>query len=245
MVDPDEFPSDRYVLDGLVERRGLERRIAVDHETALLLRSHVDFRTGELRDMARETAEAHAHGALTLWTPAPVGVVDVQLDEAAVDLAVGCTAVPRRRARAPAFLTSAATWSISFAARSRAGSVSATSSPWGPSTDRWRCRSLPDGTPSVLDLAAIEAAVAVVDEAGIAAVRAKSVALTAHAAPPPSPSCRRSASSWRRRARGTGEADTSLSVIPTHGVSVAHCSSTRPLCPTSASRTSCAWACRR
>src|SRR5438128_5599279 len=92
VLDPGEFPSDRYVLDGLIERRGLERRERVDAETALLLRSHVDFRTGELRDMAADTASAHAHGALTLWdTSHSVGVVDVRLDAAGADLAVGCT----------------------------------------------------------------------------------------------------------------------------------------------------------
>jgi kynureninase len=185
VVDPDEFPSDRYVLDGLVERRGLERRAAVDHETALLLRSHVDFRTGELRDMAGETDEAHAHGALTLWdTSHSVGVVDVQLDEAAVDLAVGCTykylgAGPG----APAFL---------YVRRDLADQLRNPIQGWFGQRDQFAMgpqyrpvagvgRFL-TGTPSVLDLAAIEAAVAVLDEAGIAAVRAKSVALTAHAA---------------------------------------------------------------
>ena len=185
VVDPDEFPSDRYVLDGLVERRGLERRAAIDHETALLLRSHVDFRTGELRDMPGETAEAHAHGALTLWdTSHSVGVVDVQLDEAVVDLAVGCTykylgAGPG----APAFL---------YVRRDLANQLRNPIQGWFGQRDQFAMGPqyrpvegvgrFVTGTPSVLDLAAIEAAVAVLDEAGIAAVRAKSVALTAHAA---------------------------------------------------------------
>jgi kynureninase len=184
VIDPGEFPSDRYVLDGLIARRGLERRRRVDAKTALLVRSHVDFRTGELRDMAGETAEAHAHGALTLWdTSHSVGVVDVQLDADGADLAVGCTykylgAGPG----APAFL---------YVRRELADGLRNPIQGWFGQRDQFAMgldyrpvngvgRFL-TGTPNVLDLAAIEAAVALVEEAGIAAVRAKSVALTAHA----------------------------------------------------------------
>jgi kynureninase len=184
VLDPGEFPTDRYVLDGLIERRGLERRQSVDAETALLVRSHVDFRTGELRDMAAETAQAHAHGALTLWdTSHSVGVVDVRLDAAGADLAVGCTykylgAGPG----APAFL---------YVRRDLADSLRNPIQGWFGQRDQFAMG--PDyrpvggvgrfltGTPNVLDLAAIEAAVTLVEEAGITAVRAKSVALTAHA----------------------------------------------------------------
>ena len=184
VLDPGEFPSDRYVLDGLIERRGLERRQQVDGETALLLRSHVDYRTGELRDMAAETSLAHTHGALTLWdTSHSVGVVDVRLDATGADLAVGCTykylgAGPG----APAFL---------YVRRDLAGSLHNPIQGWFGQRDQFAMgpdyRSVDGvgrfltGTPNVLDLAAIEAAVALVEEAGIAAVRAKSVALTAHA----------------------------------------------------------------
>jgi kynureninase len=146
VVDPGEFPSDRYVLDGLVERRGLERRMSVDAETALLLRSHVDFRTGELRDMAAETAEAHAHGALTLWdTSHSVGVVDVQLDAAGADLAVGCTykylgAGPG----APAFLLRTPRTGQRPAQPDPGWFGQRTSSRWGRTTGRSRGRTLPD-----------------------------------------------------------------------------------------------------
>jgi kynureninase len=184
VLDPGEFPSDRYVLDGLIERRGLQRRKSVDAETALLVRSHVDFRTGELRDMDAETAQAHAHGALTLWDAShSVGVADVRLDAAGADLAVGCTykylgAGPG----APAFL---------YVRRDLADSLRNPIQGWFGQRDQFAMG--PDyrpvdgvgrfltGTPNVLDLAAIETAVALVDEAGIAAVRAKSVTLTAHA----------------------------------------------------------------
>jgi kynureninase len=106
------------------------------------------------------------------------------LDEAAVDLAVGCTykylgAGPG----APAFL---------YVRRDLADQLRNPIQGWFGQRDQFAMgpqyrpvagvgRFL-TGTPSVLDLAAIEAAVAVLDEAGIAAVRAKSVALTAHAA---------------------------------------------------------------
>jgi len=184
VLDPGEFPTDRYVLDGLAERRGLARRRSVDAETALVVRSHVDFRTGELRDMAAETAQAHAHGALALWdTSHSVGVVDVQLDAAGADLAVGCTykylgAGPG----APAFL---------YIRRDLADSLHNPIQGWFGQRDQFAMgpeyrpvagvgRFL-TGTPNVLDLGAIEAAVALIEEADVTAVRAKSVALTAHA----------------------------------------------------------------
>jgi kynureninase len=184
VVDTDEFPSDRYVLAGLADRRGLELQTTVDDETALVLRSHVDFRTGQLHDMAAETALAHSHGALTLWdTSHSAGVVDVRLDQAGADLAVGCTykylgAGPG----APAFL---------YVRRELVGGLRSPIQGWFGQSDQFamgpRYQPLAGigrfltGTPNVLDLASIEAAVATVAEAGIDQIRAKSARLTAHA----------------------------------------------------------------
>ncbi len=184
VVDADEFPSDRYVLEGLAGSRGLELKTTVDDQTALVLRSHVDFRTGELRDMAAETALAHARGALTLWdTSHSAGVVDVRLDEAGADLAVGCTykylgAGPG----APAFL---------YVRRDLVEGLRSPIQGWFGQSNQFAMgpayqpvagvsRFL-TGTPSVLDLASIEAAAETVAEAGIGRIRAKSVRLTGHA----------------------------------------------------------------
>ncbi len=104
----DEFPTDRYVLDGLAERHGLTVRqvpadldlgprpddiiAALDHDVALLCLSHVGYRSGALADMSRLTAAAHEVGALTLWDLShAVGSVPIQLAEARADLAAGCS----------------------------------------------------------------------------------------------------------------------------------------------------------
>jgi kynureninase len=102
------FPTDRYVLEGLAAARGLtlvpvasdpvdgvqvaDVVNAVSAETALLALSHVDYRSGALADMAAITAAVHDVGALVLWDLAhSVGSVPIALDAAGVDLAVGCT----------------------------------------------------------------------------------------------------------------------------------------------------------
>jgi kynureninase len=102
------FPTDRYVLEGLATARGLtlvpvaadpvdgvrvvDVVAAVSVETALVALSHVDYRSGALADMAAITAATHDVGALMLWDLAhSVGSVPISLDAADVDLAVGCT----------------------------------------------------------------------------------------------------------------------------------------------------------
>jgi kynureninase len=90
------FPTDRHVIDALAADV-----VAVDHDalaaaidtgTAVVALTHVDYRTGRRHDMAAVTAAAHAAGALILWDLShSVGAMDLHLDAAEVDLAVGCT----------------------------------------------------------------------------------------------------------------------------------------------------------
>ena len=108
VTDDDNFPTDRYVLEGLAHQRGLELRMvhgdpdagiaadvvaaALDDRTALVCLSHVDYRSGAIADLDAITAAAHAVGALTLWDLShSVGSVPVPLGRANADLAVGCT----------------------------------------------------------------------------------------------------------------------------------------------------------
>jgi kynureninase len=108
VTDDDNFPTDRYVLEGLARQRGLELRMvhgdpdngiapdvvatALDDRTALVSLSHVDYRSGAIADLAAITAAAHAVGALTVWDLShSVGSVPVPLGRANADLAVGCT----------------------------------------------------------------------------------------------------------------------------------------------------------
>jgi kynureninase len=95
------FPTDLYVVQGLRDLLGdrLELRLveraalaaALDERTAVLMLSHVDYRSGEVHDMAGLTAAAHAAGALALWDLAhSAGVMSLALARDRVDLAVGC-----------------------------------------------------------------------------------------------------------------------------------------------------------
>jgi kynureninase len=90
------FPTNRHVLDALgaeVVAVAHEELIdAVDGSTALVALAHVDYRTGRRHDLAVVTAAAHEAGAVVLWDLShSVGAMDLHLDDAHVDLAVGCT----------------------------------------------------------------------------------------------------------------------------------------------------------
>ncbi|MEC3892280.1 kynureninase [Nocardiopsis alba] len=97
------FPTDLYVTEGAVSLLGAEqRRVDPDGpglaeelargDVAALLLSHVDYRSGVLRDMAGITRLAHEHGALVIWDLChSVGAVPIDLSGLEVDFAVGCT----------------------------------------------------------------------------------------------------------------------------------------------------------
>lgn len=96
----EDFPTDSYLVDSVAASAGLQvRRLApaamasADHgDVAVVVCSHVHFRTAEVHDMATITTAAHAGGALVLWDLShSAGVVPVQLTALDVDLAVGCT----------------------------------------------------------------------------------------------------------------------------------------------------------
>jgi len=108
VTDDDNFPTDRYVLQGIAAQHGCELRMihtdmdqglgeetlqaALDPEVALVSLSHVAYRSGALADMARITQLVHDAGALMLWDLChSVGAVPVELDSCGADLAIGCT----------------------------------------------------------------------------------------------------------------------------------------------------------
>jgi kynureninase len=100
VVEPTTFPTDGYVAAGVAELLGLELRwcdpadplAAVDEDVALLSLNHVDFRTGAMFDLPAITAGAHARGALVQWDLChSAGAVPVDLTAADADLAVACT----------------------------------------------------------------------------------------------------------------------------------------------------------
>ena len=111
ITDTFNFPSDLYILQGIVQLLGDRHEIirigaqddditpdlaaledAIDEDTALLTLSHVTFKSGYLYDMAHITEIAHRKGALILWDLShSAGAVPVELDACAADLAIGCT----------------------------------------------------------------------------------------------------------------------------------------------------------
>ncbi|MDP5308547.1 kynureninase [Paracoccus spongiarum] len=100
LSDSGNFPSDLYVAQGLARAVDAELRVvapedvtaAIDGDLAVLMLTEVDYRTGRRHDMAALTERAHAAGALTLWDLAhSAGAVDLDLTGADADFAVGCT----------------------------------------------------------------------------------------------------------------------------------------------------------
>ena len=100
VMEPTTFPTDGHVAAGVVETLGMELRwcdpsdpaAALDDDVAVLCLTHVDFRTGAMYDLAELTAAAHDVGAVMLWDLChSAGAVPVDLTTAGADLAVGCT----------------------------------------------------------------------------------------------------------------------------------------------------------
>jgi kynureninase len=93
------FPSDLYIAQGLGELTGARLKTvaaddierAIDADTAVVMLTHVDYRSGRVHDMARITAAAHDAGAVMLWDLShSAGAMAVDLAGAGADLAVGC-----------------------------------------------------------------------------------------------------------------------------------------------------------
>ncbi|HWF34535.1 MAG TPA: kynureninase [Solirubrobacteraceae bacterium] len=197
LTDVDNFPTDRYVLEGLARARGLELRwlrgdpaagptaeevaAHVGSRTALVSFSHVSYRSAHIAPMAEINALAHAAGALTLWDLShSAGAVPVALDDDGADLAVGCTyKYLYGGPGAPAYM---------YVARALQDTLRQPI--WG-----WLGRRDPfemepgyqpaggiggwlSGTPPVLALAAVEEGAQLVGEAGMGAIRDKGIALT-------------------------------------------------------------------
>ncbi|MGC9671026.1 kynureninase [Planosporangium sp. 12N6] len=200
VTDDDNFPTDRYVLEGLAAARGLELRVvkadmddgldladlraALDPDVALVCLSHVAYRSGARTDLVAATAAAHAVGALTLWDLChSAGSVPVPLAAAGADLAVGCTyKYLNAGPGAPAFVYVRADlqprlrqpiWGW-FGQRDQFA-MAASYDP-ADSIDRFVV-----GTPPVLGgYAALEGA-SITAEAGVEAIAAKGAALTSYA----------------------------------------------------------------
>ncbi len=199
VTDDDNFPTDRYVLQGIAAQRGCQLRTiptgmddglsartladALDPDVALVSLSHVAYRSGALADMPAITSLVHDCGALMLWDLChSVGAVPVELDAAGADLAVGCTyKYVNAGPGAPAFLyvrrdlqeeLRQPIWGW-FGQADQFG-MGPTYDPV-PGIDRFAT-----GTPQIIGTVAVREGARLLGEAGIARLRAKSVALTSY-----------------------------------------------------------------
>jgi kynureninase len=200
VVDRDNFPTDRYVAEGVARECGLTLRwVDVDvtagvtaeqlaavlgPRTAVVLLSHVAYRSAWLADVPTLTRMTHDAGALVLWDLChSAGVVPTALDDWDVDLAVGCTyKYLNGGPGSPAFC---------YVAARLLDEITQPIQGWMGATDPFLMgptyrpaagiRRMLSGTPPVVGMLALQDMLALVEEAGIAAVRAKSVGLTEHA----------------------------------------------------------------
>ena len=188
LSERDNFPTDLYIAEGLIRHlgQGHELRLvapdaiagAITEEVAVVMLTHVNYRTGRMYDMAVLTAAAQAKGALTIWDLAhSAGAVPVDLAAANADFALGCGyKFLNGGPGAPAFL---------YAAKRHHAAMQPVLTGWfghaapfafEPS---WRPADgivkLAVGTPPILSLAALEAGVDVMLEASMSELRRKSL----------------------------------------------------------------------
>jgi len=197
VTSSDEFPTDRYVLEGLAAARGGRVRTvaaddvngplpdqiagALDPDVALVCLSHVAYRSGAVADLPAITAAAHEVGALVLWDLChSVGAVPMGLTAAEADLAVGCTyKYLNAGPGAPAFL---------YVRRQLQEQLRQPIWGWFGQHDQFAMApeydpepgigSFLTGTPGVLGVVAVEEGVKLLAEAGLDRLRAKGMALT-------------------------------------------------------------------
>ncbi len=196
VIDRHNCPTDRFVVEGVAAETGASIRwIDVDTaggptvddlaavlgpQTAVVVLSHVAYRSGHLADAAAITELVHSHGALVLWDLChSVGVVPIELDAWGVDLAVGCTyKYLNGGPGAPAFL---------YVRDELIPDARQPIQGWMGVKDSFRMgeaydpadgiRRFISGTPPVVGMQPMQAMLDLIEEAGIEAVRAKSVAM--------------------------------------------------------------------
>ncbi len=184
------FPTDLYMAQSLIDATGQGHSLKIvppeeiaghiTEETAALLLTEVDYRTSRRHDMAALTRKAHAHGALAIWDLAhSAGAIPVDMTGTGADICIGCTyKYLNAGPGAPAF--------ISVAGR-HLDKVDPILAGWlghaapfafepdyrpGPGIERFRV-----GTPPVLQMAALDAALDIWDDIDLAALQTRSAAL--------------------------------------------------------------------
>ncbi len=191
LSDNGNFPSDLYMADGLLRSLGTDYELRVvdpeyvaaqiNEEVAVLMLTEVDYRSGRMHDMKALTELAHANGVVTVWDLAhSAGAIPVDLSGCNADFAVGCTyKYLNGGPGAPAFVYVAPR--LSDRVRPALSGWLGHEAPFafdldyrpGAGIERMRV-----GTPPVIQMAALSAAMDIWDMAEMADVRAKSIKLT-------------------------------------------------------------------
>jgi kynureninase len=200
VLDTENFPTDRYLVEGIALEEGLTLRwietdpaagVTVDQvraatgpRTAVVLLSQIAYRSGHLVDLPAITAAVHDAGALVVWDLChSAGSVEIDLDGAGVDFAAGCTyKYLNGGPGSPAFayvnqrhLPSLNQPIWGWMGRKDAFDMAAGYEP-APGI-----RGFLSGTPAILGMVAMQGTLDLIEEATMAAVRAKSEKLTAFA----------------------------------------------------------------
>ena len=191
LSDSGNFPTDLYVADAVAKLLGRGHRLVtiapedvagtLNEDVALLMLTEVDFATGRLHDMADLSAKARAAGAITVWDLAhSAGALPIDLTAAGADFAVGCGyKYFNGGPGAPAFI---------YVRPGLADRIEPALAGWmghaapflfepgyrpAAGTERMRA-----GTPPILSMAALDAALDVFDDVDMAAIRARSIELS-------------------------------------------------------------------
>lgn len=191
LTEEENFPTDQYIAQGLadlmpdrISLRVVPRAdlaTALDEDVAVLMLTHVDFRSGEIHDLPARTELAHGVGAITLWDLShSAGALPVNLGEVGANMAVGCGyKYLNGGPGAPAFAYVACEHHARF--RSPLWGWMGHVAPFDFGADYRPApgvSSLCVGTPPILSLAALQCGVEVVAEIGIHRLRAKSIELS-------------------------------------------------------------------
>ncbi|MGX1368517.1 kynureninase [Streptomyces canus] len=189
VVDATTFPTDGYIAESAARMTGCTLRAVTPAEvpdvlserTAAVLLNHVDYRTGRLHDLPGLTSAVHAAGAIAVWDLChSAGALPVGLDAHGVDLAVGCTyKYLNGGPGSPAYL---------YVRREHQDRFDSPLPGWNSHAEPFGMRTSYEpapgalrgrvGTPDILSMLALEAALEVWDGVSVEAVRAKSLALT-------------------------------------------------------------------
>ncbi len=188
----DNFPTDLYMAQGISELLGSERCTlksveenqlldCLDESIAVLMLTHVNFRTGRIHDMRRITQYAHDNGVLVVWDLAhSVGALELEVDSCKVDFAVGCGyKYLNGGPGAPAFI---------YAARKHQDSMTQPLTGWMGHKAPFEfehdyhsgdaMQAFLTGTPTILSMAALDAALDVFSGLSMSMLREKSIGLS-------------------------------------------------------------------